>query len=1690
MGRSRRRRCSVAETSSPVAIRFAYGGMNLRDVADALAPGKFSMGLNIRDTAAGSICTRPGYVAQFSTSNNAITDIRSYAALGTDDLPRFLARDASGTIWLDSGNNVATLAGTPGLGVRMIPFRPASSPQSWMYVADRGDYVKISAPDANNNTTVQKVGIAEPQFQCEAAPQTLVYTNFSAPANNWAANGTVGTPTDENRTTDTVGAVFTDPVNSGRSSIQVTATDAYAIGQTFVAGSNNNTAYSLVQDVLPPASQVAIQGIRYASGNNGACVIVPAQLPVGQASFVNQLGFLRRGALIQFSGNNETALVLSVTVGPDGSQCVETSTVGSHNSTETLKGLPTIVADGAFSTSQPILSVDVKTTATPGIGTLTQTFATSPFAATMGASGSLPQQDDYIHFSVNVSDYTQVLEIALRFNVDPVDTTVTQNYYEWVVTQNVLAVAVAGASASTQNTSSGSGSSSSSAGEAAAIQQQISILQQKLAMAQSGTGEFSNNPYGRTQAIAGLTQAISSLTAQLAALSSSSSTTSTTGSTSGGLSAVAASQWAEILIPISSLTRIGGDASRSLSDCNAVQIYINTTGAGTAVWVAGASYSLNQEILDTAGHTQKVTTAGVSGTITPTWNDTGGTTTDGTVVWTDQGIVAASTIVRIGSFWVGGGGDPDTGTGGAPYRYRVVPYSSLTGATGNPSPDMRYGVTPRRQRITVDLPSADYDAQIDTWLIFRYGGTVTTFRFIGSCPSDTPGFIDRYFDDTAQGGSLMVTDNFEPWPSVDVPYNPQDYRSHFGSTLGIQVFGNQIVLTETLGTWPATINNWLPGTLVRIGGENVFTLRTRPVQISSTKYLFNIQECAGYIGSAGGFLVAEPIVARAFAPWAWGPDAQGTVFAVGDSMRPGVVNFSKPYAPDACQNAALELVPPSEPLIGGQVMAGLSLVASSARWWALYPAFQSAQLYEPIEQTVGRGLVSPFGICTDGAKIYFWAKDCIASHSGGAYEDLTFNDLRDLFPHDGVQGEDRTRNGVTIHAPDYSKAGTFRLRCAGGYLYADYTDSTGGRSTLVMNLETKAWMSDAYNDAITVHYGPEQQEGTLASAIPALYPTLLMGDSEGKVWKQQADSNDSWAGISCVVGTREVDGQQGPSQLWRNQYLDLLTAGGATAVPMNMGNPVTTQTTIAAKTDRQFAMVRVGPGSECRFLGMQINWTATTAPPPPIILPQTGVWLSHTNEGTADQGQTAGDGATVNRGATGGTIALVHTSPGADWGQYPRIILEGFGNTPAGAKYDWTLHAEWIQFRTKFSANLVIGNFQINFFTRTDDGNIHCATAYSFEGNYLSSGTGVITDYTFTDTQAVNQAPYAWVPFGYKDELQNSLLTTVLNGVVVDKLGSSTFFTSSDPATATVTDTALAFYFDAIRVNCGSAIPISMLQERYPLGTYSFKADNPLFVTGGTAEVINTPEVTVYDSRRYGSDFTYTFGPGLFSDYYAHSKYLVMLYLVDPVSTAAGQNVFTVTINGVVVDTIDIFALTGHIGTNYHVEYPITVAGKANLVINLHATTGEAMLSGIRVAPVPPDDPESNNSPTGPVLSTEIFLWLYQGVPNGVLEWATQPSNFGISGFKSIPRMEFVYTANADVTFLVTSDGTSPAALTLPSTGGLAAHVYFTLTPNKGTLYAFAASSTDLYQIILAECTFSVAQWGRQGEMAQLHEVV
>ena len=65
-------------------------------------------------------------------------------------------------------------------------------------------------------------------------------------------------------------------------------------------------------------------------------------------------------------------------------------------------------------------------------------------------------------------------------------------------------------------------------------------------------------------------------------------------------------------------------------------------GSGQPAWAAGTFYAVGTEILDGAGHIQKVT--GISGAETgpaqPAWNDSGGTTEDNSLLWQDEGFNA------------------------------------------------------------------------------------------------------------------------------------------------------------------------------------------------------------------------------------------------------------------------------------------------------------------------------------------------------------------------------------------------------------------------------------------------------------------------------------------------------------------------------------------------------------------------------------------------------------------------------------------------------------------------------------------------------------------------------------------------------------------------------------------------------------------------------------------------------------------------------------------------------------------------------------------------------------------------------------------------------------------------------------------------------------------------------------------
>lgn len=167
------------------------------------------------------------------------------------------------------------------------------------------------------------------------------------------------------------------------------------------------------------------------------------------------------------------------------------------------------------------------------------------------------------------------------------------------------------------------------------------------------------------------------------------------------------SSWAELTCKISDLTKVGSDASASLNNVGGIRIYVN---------------------------------------------------------------VAADAVCAFDSLWIQGAYGPDIGDTGVPYLYRYQPRSSKTGAKGFPSPPTRAGIEVHRQAIEVDMTQHP-DPQVDTLDVYRWGGTLPQWTFVGSVPNavGTNEFVDLQSDTSLQSAPLLELDNLQPFPTIDLP---------------------------------------------------------------------------------------------------------------------------------------------------------------------------------------------------------------------------------------------------------------------------------------------------------------------------------------------------------------------------------------------------------------------------------------------------------------------------------------------------------------------------------------------------------------------------------------------------------------------------------------------------------------------------------------------------------------------------------------------------------------------------------------------------------------------------------------------------------------------------------------------------------------------------------------------------------
>jgi hypothetical protein len=504
-------------------------------------------------------------------------------------------------------------------------------------------------------------------------------------------------------------------------------------------------------------------------------------------------------------------------------------------------------------------------------------------------------------------------------------------------------------------------------------------------------------------------------------------------------------------------------------------------------------------------------------------------------------------------------------------QYRYVYRSSATGALSNPSPESPESSLSVLANTVQAVGSPD--PQVDKIDYYRLDVGLQNYTYVGTGPNIYPGppppFSDSLLDADVAANPILQFDNFEPFPSIDLP--------HSGV---VNVSGG----VATLVSGDAFNIRWLPGTII-IVGTIAYTLDRRPTSTSkltatNTEIIAGVSTVVPLADGTGlTYEIAEPILAAQPLPYMWGPtDNVNFAFACGDPLRPGTLYWSKgnnlDSAPDTNQQ---DVTSPSEPLQNGCISNGLGVLFSTQRGFLIYPNFFNAlatvtgtegATWTLQESALKRGLYIPRCLTVDGGgNVFFRAQDGIYISPGGqGGESITDGDLYNLFPHEGSLPQPVVRGAYTTYPPDDTKPIFQRLNCANGFLYYDYQDTTGTQRTLVFDIESRAWVVDQYAVPPLVHVLEEvgglstvspwtitsitRAGGTVNAFISATPTSPPLGFNTGSEIRVVGVSDPSFnSDLSVVIGIAALHAGS-PSRLigyqitWNQTATDASSSGG------------------------------------------------------------------------------------------------------------------------------------------------------------------------------------------------------------------------------------------------------------------------------------------------------------------------------------------------------------------------------------------------------------------------------------------------------------------------------------------------------------------------------------------------------------------
>jgi hypothetical protein len=500
--------------------------------------------------------------------------------------------------------------------------------------------------------------------------------------------------------------------------------------------------------------------------------------------------------------------------------------------------------------------------------------------------------------------------------------------------------------------------------------------------------------------------------------------------------------------------------------------------------------------------------------------------------------------------------DPAVVPGSTKYVYRIRGRAAAdikTGAIGNAGPPMRLGAgiqTVGSQSIVVSIPQVHPDPQVSFLDIFRFGGTLVEWIYVGTVPNQVTTFTDTNSDAAIAAAPRLDFDRFQPFPSIDQPKT--------GTCTVVPLGGGGATVISTGGAQFLPFNTgdtpyWGFGSQIIVEGIPA-TMYRSPDDATHVEVLEDLAAGAGL-----QFVVPNAQIWHQQLPFIWGPFGAGATgvfnFGCGDPNRKGAIYWTNGNDPESVADTnVLDITSGSEAMQNGFMWDGRSYAFSTDRLFAIYPSFGEASQFVAVEVPNSKGLFARWALAVGPDGVYFRARDGVYKFNGGSTFSISDPDLYPVFPHESptgtftADGQNPATGGASgaFSPMDDTAEPNQRLAIADGLVFFDYKDQSAALRTLVFDThpERQGWVSrDTYNLAgtpgVTMHYnepgGYDPNDGTPQH-------NLVLGAANGNFYRPGGFSDDGVAIAGRVrTGARDA-GDVRPRKLWADNLLDYDTA--------------------------------------------------------------------------------------------------------------------------------------------------------------------------------------------------------------------------------------------------------------------------------------------------------------------------------------------------------------------------------------------------------------------------------------------------------------------------------------------------------------------------------------------------------------------